>query len=254
MRKFVAITAIMLPAVLLLQIWGNIPVSSAYATQNPIKSSPKPTPIPSFSTGEPTLCTQVEPAYTSSSLSIALKRSKGLMTTEVTATKIDGSESFIDIPIVTPNPTLITEVKAASAPGAILTDATMLTPTPSAGSSGTLNADILFSIVNQKRVNAGLAPFEKHPDVCSVAQSRGPELDNEIYGSSYMHAGFQAKQLPYYATENMISQQTEELALNWWLNSPVHRSAIMGDYTYACTVCQGRSCAMIFSNLTPKSI
>lgn len=250
MRKLVAITAIMLSTALVLHTGGNIPVSSAYGTKNILVSLPKPTPIPSFSTGEPALCTQIEPAYSSASLSIAKKRERGLMTTEVTATQIDGTESFIDEP--TPAPKLVVQTVAIASTSAV-PEATM-TPVPSAGSSGTLDAEILFSMVNQVRTESGFPAFEKHPDVCSVAASRGPELDNEIYGTSSMHAGFRAKQLPYWATENMISQQTESAALQWWLNSPVHRSAIMGDYRYACTVCQGRSCAMIFSNLSPKNI
>jgi uncharacterized protein YkwD len=126
--------------------------------------------------------------------------------------------------------------------------------TPSAGQSGSvLNAELLFQMVNSHRNSIGLSSFAKDPRVCEVVNSRAPELDNEIYGSSYMHAGFQARSLPYWATENMISMQTEEQALSWWLNSPVHRSAIEGDYAYACLACSGKSCAMVFTNFEPKS-
>lgn len=115
-----------------------------------------------------------------------------------------------------------------------------------------LNADALFSMVNQYRSQIGLTPFEKNEKLAQVAQSRGPELHNEIYGGMGMHSGFFKKNLPYLATENMISQNTEEAALQWWLRSSVHRGAIAGDYKYAAAVCAGFDCAMIFTNLAPK--
>jgi uncharacterized protein YkwD len=107
-------------------------------------------------------------------------------------------------------------------------------------------------MVNAYRSSIGLASFQKDERICSVAASRGPELDNEIYVTHTMHAGFYARNLPYWATENMISMQTEQQALDWWLHSPVHRAAIEGDYKYACTGCYGRSCDMIFTNFSPK--
>lgn len=119
-------------------------------------------------------------------------------------------------------------------------------------SGSVLNADVLFNMVNDYRSSIGLAPFQKDARICDVAASRGPELDNEIYVTHTMHAGFYARNLPYWATENMISMQTEQQALDWWLHSPIHRAAIEGDYKYACTGCYGKSCDMIFTNFTPK--
>jgi len=68
-----------------------------------------------------------------------------------------------------------------------------------------------------------------------------------------MHAGFYGRNLPFWATENLISMGSEQAALNWWLNSPVHRSAVLGSTKFACVACAGRSCSMIFSNLESKS-
>lgn len=132
----------------------------------------------------------------------------------------------------------------------------LTTPTatslPAYATNGTLNADTLFSMVNQKRADAGLPAFEKHPDVCAVAESRKPEIENEVYGSSSIHAGFRARNLPFRASENMISQGSEEAALNWWMNSSIHRAGILGSSKYACLVCQNKTCAMIMSSLEPK--
>lgn len=122
-----------------------------------------------------------------------------------------------------------------------------------AGQSGAaLQPGKLFQLVNDYRVSIGLAPVEYDQRVCEITNSRAPEITNEIYGSSYMHAGFQSRNLPYWASEIIIHMRTEEEALRWWLNSPVHRAQIQGNYKYACLSCSGNSCVMIFTNFEPK--
>lgn len=125
-------------------------------------------------------------------------------------------------------------------------------PTPAVAMGGALNADIVFNLVNGVRAQYGLAPFQKDDRICAVAASRAPELNSEIWVTHSMHAGFHARNLPYWATENIISMRTEQEAVTWWLNSPVHRSALLGNYKYACTACSGGSCGMIFTNFDPK--
>ena len=144
----------------------------------------------------------------------------------------------------TPTPTVAPEEKK---PDVVLAQ-TAPAPAPVAGS---LNADILFNMINSHRQSIGLPALQKDPNICAVAQSRAPELYNEIFGG-YMHAGFYARNLPYWATENMIHQNTEAEAFNWWMNSGIHRAAIEGNYTHACGACQGKSCAMIFTSFVPK--
>lgn len=125
---------------------------------------------------------------------------------------------------------------------------TLNTPT------ATLSADILFSLVNAHRKEINLPAFEQNTDVCSVAASRRDEMVREIFVTHALHAGFYAKNLPYFATENLIWQRTETGALNWWLASPIHRTAIEGHYKYACGVCNGEVCNMIFTNYDKKTI
>ena len=129
-----------------------------------------------------------------------------------------------------------------------------ITPTPDAqvAVESSLNADTLFGLVNSKRVEAGLAPLEKNPAVCSVADARAPEMQSDVQ-SGYMHRGFYNRKPDYQSTENIIYMQSEQQALNWWLNSPVHRSAIFGAYKQSCIVCQGNTCAQIFANLPEKT-
>lgn len=246
------ITTIMLLSVLLLATGGKVTVSSAHATQKLQKNTPKPTPLPYLTTGAPAMCTENDRGYSWTALKIAEERQKGLITIEIETRKIDGT---LVIPTPSPQtiiPTIPTQQRITPQASSSAAVESITQPTPSAGSSGGLNAEILFATVNQTRAQTGLPPFQKHPDVCQVAYSRAPEIENEIYGNSYIHAGFKTKNIPFWASENMISQQTEQEALNWWLNSPVHRSAILGNDMYACTVCSGKTCAMIFSNLEPK--
>lgn len=122
--------------------------------------------------------------------------------------------------------------------------------TPPAGS---LSADTYFNMINNHRSTIGLPAFEKHPQLCEVAASRGPELNNEIFGNSYIHAGFRKLNLPFWATENMIGYPTEEIGFSWWMNSSIHRRAIESpDYKYACGTCSGKACAMLFTSFIAK--
>jgi hypothetical protein len=118
--------------------------------------------------------------------------------------------------------------------------------------SAYLNAELLQTMINDYRVSVGKPAFVKDEPVCAIAESRRPELYNEIHVTGALHAGFRAKVLPYWATENMIYQNTEAQAFNWWMNSPIHRSSIEGNYSHACVACEGNICVQIFTSYTPK--
>lgn len=121
-------------------------------------------------------------------------------------------------------------------------------------SGASLSSDVLFSLVNTHRQAQSLPPFERDGAVCAVAESRKTEISQEIFVTHALHSGFYAKNLPYFATENVIWQHTEAEALNWWLHSPVHRAAVEGEYKYACGVCNGEVCNMIFTSYEQKPI
>ncbi len=118
--------------------------------------------------------------------------------------------------------------------------------------SQSLNANLIFVLINTYRKNKGLLPFEKNNQLCALAASRGPELYNEIFGTGYVHEGLYNRNLPYWITENMAHYSSEEHMVNWWLGSFVHKAAIEGNYTYSCGVCFGNSCAQLFTNFSPK--
>lgn len=116
-----------------------------------------------------------------------------------------------------------------------------------------LDSETLLSLVNNHRQKLGHKPFEKEESLCKIAESRAIELYDEIF-EGRMHAGFFVLNLPYMATENIIFQNSEEAAINWWLSSPLHRSSIVGNYTHSCVACYGKTCTQIFTSFIPKQI
>jgi uncharacterized protein YkwD len=115
-----------------------------------------------------------------------------------------------------------------------------------------LDAEVLFTLINNHRKAINLPPFQKDQRLCTLAQSRAPEVYNEIYVTHNMHAGLKNRDIPYWLNENIISYRDNDGAFNWWMHSPVHRSAIEGDFAYSCGACYGNSCSQLFSNFVPK--
>lgn len=115
-----------------------------------------------------------------------------------------------------------------------------------------LDANLIFNMINQHRANLGLTAFEKEEKLCAMAQERGPELYDEIFTNGNIHGGFYKRNFPWWITENMKHGASEELVFNWWLSSPIHRKAIESDFIYSCGECYGNSCAQLFTSYTPK--
>ncbi|MDO8657131.1 MAG: CAP domain-containing protein [Candidatus Levybacteria bacterium] len=115
-----------------------------------------------------------------------------------------------------------------------------------------LNPDIIFNLVNDYRAKLGLTVFEKEEKLCTLAKSRAEEGHREIFVSGNLHSGLYNRNLPYWITENLIYQKSEERAFNWWLNSPIHRRAILGASKYSCIGCFGNTCSELFTSYTPK--
>lgn len=124
-------------------------------------------------------------------------------------------------------------------------------PTTPPNPAGGLSPDLIFQMINSKRTAAGLQAFEKEEKLCELATSRTPELAGELERGS-LHAGFYGRKLPYWASENVIYMRNEEEAVAWWLNSPVHRASIFGDYKFSCVACLANSCSQIFTNYISK--
>jgi|GEM_PF-4045529 len=115
-----------------------------------------------------------------------------------------------------------------------------------------LDADRIFTMINNYRADLGLSPYVKEEKLCSLARERGPELYDEIFVNGNIHGGLYDRDLPWWITENMKYGGSEESVFHWWLSSPIHRKAIEGDFTLSCGECFGNSCVQLFTSYTPK--
>lgn len=131
---------------------------------------------------------------------------------------------------------------------------TIPTQTPQNGipmESAGLDSNLILSIINSHRASIGKPAFSTDPNLCSLAQARSIELAGE-FANGTLHSGLYNRNLPYWITEDTKWGSNEAGTVQWWLNSPVHRKAIEGDYAYSCGACQGSACAQLFTSYTPK--
>lgn len=115
------------------------------------------------------------------------------------------------------------------------------TPTPVQ-----LSSDKLFQIVNDWRLKNGYQPLKMSKTLCSIAQSRVPEIQKD-----YAHDGFYkyAKNLPpgSYISENLSTGYADENStLIAWLSSESHHKALETAYTHSCIATEGSYAVQIF--------
>ncbi len=111
-----------------------------------------------------------------------------------------------------------------------------------------LNAESVFNLVNERRSRFNLPNLVKDRALCTVARERAPQLYEEIMITGRMHEGFYSRKLPFSAVENIIYMNNEQAAVEWWMNSPIHRASILSNYTHTCVACWGNSCTQIFAS------
>lgn len=132
-----------------------------------------------------------------------------------------------------------------------------LSPSPliasasSALSTSNTSADTLFSMVNDHRKAIGLPVFLKEDRVCYLANSRAPEIANEMV-QGILHSGMYGRGLPYWNTENAAAMGSVEADYNWWMSDYIHKKAIESTAVYSCTSCSGVYCVEEFTSFQPK--
>lgn len=157
-------------------------------------------------------------------------------------------------PLPTPStvPTLIKPTLSPSTAPTLEPTSTAV-PTPIPSTTDDLDTSKILTLINQHRQSKGLAPLASDDRLCNIASDRRPQLQNEMFGSGYIHQGFNSLALDYWITENMVHQPSEEAALAWWLRSSLHRSAIeSASHTHSCGICQGHTCIQLFTSWQPK--
>ena len=101
------------------------------------------------------------------------------------------------------------------------------------------NAYEIIRLVNQYRINQGLAPFTINNSLMEAAQNQADYMaTNNIY-SHYGWGGSTPRQRAAAAgfngpaTENIVggSGMTPAFGLNWWINSPIHHATLVSSYT-----------------------
>lgn len=117
-----------------------------------------------------------------------------------------------------------------------------------------LDADKLWSLIQDWRVENGLQPYIKDQRLCVIAEDRVDDGDN-------YHEGFIKKmESNYYnlpegvlVSENATGGTSEENMLQRWLNSPTHAETLGKSYNYSCVAVYGTTdpeyyAVQIFSN------
>lgn len=151
-------------------------------------------------------------------------------------------------PTITPTTELPAQPTVTSAP---LQEALDLLPADGV----ILDNNLIFNLINDHRTQMGLPAFQKDDALCTLAKTRSVELHGELFeGKGYLHSGLYNRNLPYWITEDAKWGSNEAGTVKWWLNSPIHRRAIEGNYTYSCGACTGSQCSQLFTSYTPKVI
>ena len=88
--------------------------------------------------------------------------------------------------------------------------------------------------INQARANAGLPPLGLHPLLNLAAQNH---VNDMVANYNYSHTGSDGSNVKQrvqwtgygsaWASENWVSVSSPELAIQWWMNSTVHRGNIL---------------------------
>ena len=113
-----------------------------------------------------------------------------------------------------------------------------------------LDAEQLWSLVNNWRTSEGLREYQKNELLCDIARSRIYQIRddwshdgfvptvNRVFGNRYRDIG-----------ENLATDMiTEGDALTGWLWSSTHKENLLKNYRYSCIATDGRFAVQIFGN------
>jgi hypothetical protein len=126
-------------------------------------------------------------------------------------------------------------------------DSTESSPAPVNANIMSGDARIIFDKVNGHRQSIGMPPLAEDPELCGYAAERAPEINDEIFGGSYVHAGYRQRGLSALGiVENQVGMGSVDANFNWWMSSGLHRGSIEGNFSGTCVACVGPSCIQLF--------
>ncbi len=206
---------------------------------------PSPTPVP---TPAPIVKSIVEKPMPTLAPQVTVEKFIG-PTLPIVEKKVEVKTEKILLPenVATPEASVVT-TKSSPTPIATPTP----TPTPINTPPSSQNFDLIWNMINEHRNKIGLPAFEKDERLCKIAQNRGPQLHNEIFGDGIMHQGMKDLNLPYWNTENIVAYESEQRNFDWWMSDDIHRRAIESNNKYSCGTCFGNACVQEFSSFIPK--
>lgn len=110
-----------------------------------------------------------------------------------------------------------------------------------------INQKELWEIIQRYRMDIGKPVFIEDPRLCALADERVQEIKIE-----FKHRLTESKyNTEYSKSEILLGCEfycNSFIALDTWLNSPPHKSAIDGDWKYSCLRCSSGYCVQIFSS------
>lgn len=109
-----------------------------------------------------------------------------------------------------------------------------------------LNADKLWTVVQNWRTKNHLPLFKKDLYLCSIAVERMSQIKKDFSHDGFNKLDF--SKTSYRELGENLSQvgKTEEATLTAWLNSPGHRENLEKNYNYSCVVTDGSYAVQIF--------
>lgn len=112
-----------------------------------------------------------------------------------------------------------------------------------------IDGDILFALIQEWRIQNGVAPYIKNQELCNFANDRLKEV-KEQWNHDGFHEQANKKYTQFELTgENLIRlQNSEKEALESWLKSPEHLKNLKTDFKYTCLVTDGNYVVQIFGN------
>lgn len=195
---------------------------------------------------------------TDSSICVEKKTKQSELVEKAAANPADENPATVSYTVeptyfIEPTPTTTAEATETASPTPT-PDFQLQTPKDLLPAEGaTLDDNLIFSLINDHRTQMGLPAFQKDDALCSLARTRSTELHGELFeGKGALHSGLYNRNLPYWITEDAKWGSNEAGTVKWWLNSPIHRRAIEGTYTYSCGACTGSQCSQLFTSYTPK--
>lgn len=106
-----------------------------------------------------------------------------------------------------------------------------------------LNADELWSLVQEWRTDNGFQPYTKNQSLCRIAGDRTKDSLDYHKGLFNKYGNYQSV-----LSENGTQAFSDTEALSLWLNSPNHKKALEQPYKYACIAVAPQYAVHIMSN------